>query len=106
MSKKKKLNLQSLGLVVDDDFNRIDPHKEMDGDATGEAGIPLTHGADQYHAFPGNASASFGAKCADEESGGDTKQMFIKHDSAAPRHNRHDWQNDTRRQAHLGTYLR
>ena len=38
---------------MDKDFNRMNPHKETDGDAIGIAGLPLTH-AGQYHALPGN----------------------------------------------------
>ena len=53
MSKKKKPNFQSLGLDVDEDFNRINPHKETDGNAVVVASLPLTH-VGQYHALPGN----------------------------------------------------
>ena len=53
MSKKKKPNFQSLGLDVDEDFDRITPHKDTDGNALNDAGLPLTHARGQYRALPG-----------------------------------------------------
>ena len=55
MSKKKKLNFQSLGIDVDDDFNRMNPHNATDGNAIVVAGLPLTHSGGQYYALPGNS---------------------------------------------------